>query len=72
MFRFHNKKPHVNLRKKVSQVRRRGKETSLRKMCQLAPLGKMVSKSSSIVDNFVSKFRVTAARILSYCYMCLN
>ena len=51
MFRLHNKKPHVNLRKKVSQVRRRGycpnkekitvKETSLRKMCQVAPLGEM-------------------------------
>lgn len=51
MFRFCNKKPHVNLRKKVSQVRRRGycpnkekitvKETSLRKMCQVAPLGEM-------------------------------
>lgn len=51
MFRLHNKKPHVNLRKKVSQVRRRGycpdkekitvKETSLRKMCQVAPLDKM-------------------------------
>ena len=51
MFRLHNKKPHVNLRKKVSQVRRRGycpnkekitvKEISLRKMCQVAPLDKM-------------------------------
>lgn len=51
MFRFCNKKPHVNLRKKVSQVRRRGycpnkekitvKETSLRKMCQVAPLGEI-------------------------------
>lgn len=51
MFRLHNKKPHVNLRKKVSQVRRRGycpnkekimvNETSLRKMCQVAPLDKM-------------------------------
>ena len=51
MFRLHNTKPHVNLRKKVSQVRRRGycpnkekitvKETSLRKMCQVAPLDKM-------------------------------
>lgn len=50
MFRLHNKKPHVNLRKKVSQVRRRGycpnkekitvKDTSLRKMCQVAPLDK--------------------------------
>ena len=45
------KKPHVNLRKKVSEVRRRGycpnkekimvKETSLRKMCQVASLGEM-------------------------------